>query len=135
MKHALILSFGVLTLLCACGPREGLYSDRSIPMIAPAASAEGAPRFVGRWAATAAQCADPLVFAARSLKSDAANCEFDKVDSSPAGYALTAVCSSSAGPNPTRLIITTPNLARISLMTVSGGPFRDPAALQRCTGS
>jgi hypothetical protein len=33
-----------------------------------------------------------------------------------------------------RLVITTPNQAQISLLTVSGGPFKDAAALQRCAG-
>ena len=132
MKHALVISLGLLTLLCACGRREGLYADRSIPMIAPAASAEVAPRFVGRWAASAAQCDDPLVFAARSVTSDVANCEFDKVEPSPAGYAMPAVCRGASGPTPTRLVVTAPNQAKISLMTISGGPFGHATALQRC---
>ena len=134
MKHAIVLSFGVLTLLCACGRREGLYADRSVPVIAPAASAQSPPRFVGRWAASAAQCDKPLVFAPRNLRSGLANCEFDKVDPSSAGYAITAVCGSGKGPIPARLIITTPNESKISLLTVSGGPFKDATALQRCPG-
>jgi len=131
MKHALGLSFVLLSLVCACGPREGIYADRSVATIAPAASAETAPRFVGRWAASAAQCDKPLVFAPRKLSSGAANCEFDKVDPSSAGYAITAVCGSGM---PARLIITTPDEANISLLTVSGGPFKDATALQRCPG-
>ncbi|MGZ3276186.1 MAG: hypothetical protein ACXU82_02720 [Caulobacteraceae bacterium] len=135
MKHALVLSFGLLTVLCACGRNEGIYADRSATVIAPTASAETAPRFVGRWAASAAQCGDPLVFAARSLTSGAANCTFDKVDPSTAGYAITAICRSESGPKPSRLIVTTPNEPRISLLTVSGGPFKDATALQRCPGA
>lgn len=134
MNNALCLSFGVLVLLCACGRREGLYADRSVPLIAPAAAADAAPRFVGRWAATAAQCEDALVFAPRSLASDATDCEFDKVDPSPAGYAIVAVCRSGSGPRPARLVVTAPNEANISLMTVSGGPFKNGEALQRCPG-
>jgi hypothetical protein len=130
MKHALGLSFVLLTLLCACGRQQSIYADRSVATIAPAASAETAPRFVGRWAASAAQCDKPLVFAPRKLSSGGTNCEFDKVDPSSAGYAITAVCGSM----PARLIITTPNESNISLLTVSGGPFKDATALQRCPG-
>ena len=134
MNHALVLSFGALTLLCACGRRDGLYADQSVPGIAPSASAQAPPRFVGRWAASAALCDNPLVFAPHSLRSGLANCEFDKIDPSSAGYAITAVCGSGKGPMPARLIVTTPNETNISLLTVSGGPFRDPTALQRCPG-
>lgn len=134
MKHAIVMSFGLLALLGACGRQNGLYADRSVRVVAPAASAEAAPRFVGRWAASAAQCDDPLVFASRSLSSGAANCEFDKVDPNSAGYTITGVCGSGKGPMPARLTVATPNEPKISLLTVRGGPFRDATALQRCPG-
>jgi len=135
MRLALALSLALLAGLCACGRRSGLYADRPVTLAAPAASPNAPPRFVGRWAATAAGCADPWVFQARSLTSRAANCEFDKVEPSTAGYAIVGACQAPSGPMPTRFVITTPSQPQVSLMTVSGGPFKDPAALQRCAGS
>lgn len=134
MKLALGLSLVLLAALGGCGRRSGLYADRPVALAAPAASPQAPPRFVGRWAASAAGCNDPWVFEARSLSSAEADCEFDKVEASPAGYAIVGACRSATGPKPVRLVITTPNQPRISLLTVSGGPFKDPAALQRCGG-
>jgi hypothetical protein len=136
MRHALIMPLVLppilLCALAACDRGHGLYADRSIAIVAPAASAETAPRFVGRWAITAAQCADPWVIQAHSLKSASSNCDFDKIESSSAGYTANAVCHEPGGPTPVRLTFTTPNQAHISLLTVSGGPFRDAVPLQRC---
>ncbi|HEY4031227.1 MAG TPA: hypothetical protein VGM25_12835 [Caulobacteraceae bacterium] len=134
MKCAFAVSLVLLIALCGCGRRNGLYADRSVPLIAPTASAEDAPRFVGLWAPSAAQCVHPLVLKAHSLSSSTADCDFGKVQTSPAGYAFDAVCHTASGPTPTRLIITAPNKTQISLLTISGGPFRDAAALQRCEG-
>jgi hypothetical protein len=127
-----------LILLCAlgaCGRRHGLYADRSIPIVAPAASADGAPRFVGRWARSAAQCADPIILQAHSLRAGGSDCDFDKVEASSGGYAMDAECHTPAGLRPTRLTIATPNQSRISILTISGGPFSTAAALQRCGAS
>ena len=132
MRHALILPLVLLCSLAACDRSSGLFAERSIPIAAPAASAEGAPRFVGRWALTAAQCADAWVILSHSLKAGASNCDFNKVEPSSAGYTMNAVCHEPGGPTPVRLIITAPNQARISLLTLSGGPFKDAVPLQRC---
>lgn len=132
MRHAAILSLILLGALAACSRGSGLYADRSIPVVAPAASAEAAPRFVGRWAVSAVQCPDALVLQARSLKASGSDCDFDKVEASSAGYTVDAECHSKTGPMPVRLVITTPNQARISLLTISGGPFKDGVPLQRC---
>ena len=74
------------------------------------------------------------MFAPRKLSSGAANCEFDKVDPSSAGYAITAVFVRGFGHGPARLIITTPDEANISLLTVKGAGAEDATALQRCPG-
>ena len=100
--------------------------------MAPVASAETAPRFVGRWASSPDQCEHPWVLQARSLKAAAANCDFDKVDADSAGYTVNAVCEAPGGLTPVRLSIVTPDQARVSLLTISGGPFRYPVPLQRC---
>jgi len=121
--------------LGACGKGSGLYADRSIPSVTPPASPDAAPRFVGRWAASAVQCEHPVVLDAHSLRTGGSECDFNEVETSPAGYAMVAECHSQAGLNPTRLIIVTPNQPQISILTISGGPFRAPAPLQRCPGS
>ena len=137
MRYSALASVIVLCALAlwgleACGKGSSLYADRSIPVVAPAASADGAPRFVGRWAASASQCQDPVVLEARSLRAGGSNCDFDKVDASSAGYAVVVECHSSAGLTPGRLTIATPNQARISMLTIAGGPFRASTPLQRC---
>ena len=93
---------------------------------------ETTPRFVGRWAPSAAQCADAWVIEARSIKAGASNCSFDQVNSDSAGYTVNAVCQAPGGLTPVRLSILTPNQAKISLLTISGGPFRYPVPLERC---
>ena len=132
MRHALILPLVPLCALAACDRPSGLFNERSIPIVAPAASAENAPRFVGRWAMSAAQCADAWVIQAHSLKAGASNCDFNKIDTNSAGYTMNALCHEPAGPTPVRLTITTPNQAQISQLTLSGGPFKDAVPLQRC---
>lgn len=134
MTRIVTLSLIVLAAasLGACGPRAGLFADRSIAIVAPTASAGEAPRYVGDWAQSSDQCRHPWVIEAKSLKAGGSDCEFDKVDSSSAGYAVNAVCHSPSGPTPVRLILVTPNQARISTLTVSGGPFKDAVPLERC---
>ena len=133
MKIAIPLALMLLAGLCACGKSQsGLYAERSIPILAPAASAATPPRFVGRWAASTAECATPWVFEARSLREAGLTCEFDRVDESSAGYSVATVCRMPKGPLPARLSIVLPETARVSNLTVSGGPFSDAVALQRC---
>jgi len=134
MKGAFALSIVLLAALGACGRGSSVYADRSAPLAAASASPQAAPRFVGRWAASTAGCDDPWVFDAHSLSSGAAQCAFDKIEPSPAGYAIVGTCRSPSGPNPVRLVVTTPDKPQIALLTVSGGPFKDATALQRCAG-
>ena len=131
MRYAAALLLIPFCALAACS-RSGLYADRSIPIVAPAASAEAAPRFVGRWAASASQCPDALVIQPRSLKAADSDCDFAKVDANSAGYTVAAVCRNKTGPNPVRLTIVTPDQARISMLTIAGGPFKDGVPLERC---
>jgi hypothetical protein len=137
MRHSALASVILVCVLAlwgldACGKRSDLYADRSIPVAASAASVNGAPRFVGRWAASASQCQDPVVLEARSLRAGGSDCDFDKVEASSAGYAAVVECHSTAGLTPGRLTIVTPNQPRISMLTIAGGPFRAPTPLQRC---
>lgn len=131
MRHAALLPLALLLGLCACGKAEtGLFADRSIPVLAPPASAETPARYVGRWAAAPNQCGDAVVIEARSLRDAGFTCEFDKVDQSSAGYTATSLCRMKSGPTPSRLTMVLPEPASL---TISGGPFKDGVALQRCT--
>ena len=123
-----------LAALGACGKSgsTGLFAERSIPLIAPAAEAGTPPTFVGNWAETTAQCDQPMVIQARSLSSDSADCEFDKVDQSGAGYAVASTCKVRGKLQPVRLNMIMPESDHMSSLTVSGGPFKDALALQRC---
>jgi hypothetical protein len=136
MKHIAALSLLVLTAaaLGACDRPSGLFADRSIPIAVQPASADGAPRYVGEWARSTNQCEHPWVIKARSIQAGGSDCDFDKVESSSAGYAVAAVCHAPGGLNPVRLIIVTPNQAQISSLTISGGPFTDAVSLERCSG-
>jgi hypothetical protein len=119
--------------LGACGKRSGIFADRSVAIVVPAASAETTPRYVGVWAPSAGQCADPWIIQAHSLKAAGSDCDFSKIDVSSAGYTMSAVCRAPGGPTPTRLSIVTPNQPHVSILTISGGPFRNAVPLQRCT--
>jgi hypothetical protein len=123
----------LLAGLAACDkPQSKLFAEQTVAVVAPPASAEGVPHFVGRWAAADGQCATPWVFQARSLKGGDISCEFDKVDTSSAGYSVASTCKIQGKLQPVRLSIVLPDPNRVSSLTVSGGPFLDAVALQRC---
>ncbi len=122
---------GPLLGLAAC-ERSSIYAERAIPMLAPPASAETPPNFVGRWAASDAQCKDPWVVKARSLKGAGVTCDFAQVEQTIAGYSVASVCRRGGGPRPGRLNMIMTDPQRPTLMTVSGGPFDGAMALQRC---
>jgi hypothetical protein len=131
MRHAALVPLALLLGLCACGKADkGLFADRSVPVLAPPASAGTPARYVGHWAATPAQCGDALVIDVRGLREAGFTCEFDKVDQSSAGYTATSLCRMKTGSVPSRLTMILPEPASI---TISGGPFKDGVALQRCT--
>jgi hypothetical protein len=130
MRPALGLALVFIPVLAACHQRSGLYADRTAP---PAASAvRDAPWYIGRWARAADQCDDPWVFGAWRLDGRSVGCDFNKVEASQAGYAVSATCHAGAGLQPTRLSIVTPDQVKVSSLTISGGPFTDAIALRRC---
>jgi hypothetical protein len=133
MKIMFSLAFVMAAGLAACGRPQGLYADRSIPVVAPAASAETAPPFVGRWT-TAGQCQTPMVIAARSLSDGAVTCDFDRVEASSAGYSIATVCHAAGHSTPGRLLVMLPDPVHVTSLTLSGGPFSDAVAVQRCQG-
>ena len=129
-----LAAFGGVATLGACTPKpQGLFAENSPSVVSAPVSEASAPRFMGRWAAVAAECHDPVIIKAKELSKDATNCDFAKVDTSTAGYSISAVCRAGAGPTPVRLTLTLPDPQHASSMTLAGGPFKTPLALERCT--
>ena len=123
-----------LALLAACMPKpQGLFAETS-PGVAPVAHIEaGAPPFMGRWSVGVGHCDAPMVIQAKTLSDGTTHCDFAKVDSSTAGYTISAMCRAGAVGAPGRLNLILPDPRQSGSMTLSGGPFKTPVALERCT--
>lgn len=133
MRMMLPLAVVALAGLGACGRQSSLFAKHSIPFVAPSASADTTPEFVGRWTVAADHCKAPWVLAARSLRSPRLNCDFVDVQTSSAGYAVDTVCHTSQGDQPGRLLVMMPvDPRRDPTMTVSGAGLDQAVALQRC---
>lgn len=129
-----LLPIVLLAGLAACDkPQSKLFAEQTVAVVATPASAEAVPHFVGRWSTADGQCASPWVIQARSLQGGDISCEFDKVDTSSAGYSVASTCKVEGKLQPVRLSIVLPDPNRSTSLTVSGGPFQDAVALQRCT--
>jgi len=54
------------------------------------------------------------------------------VETSTAGYSISAVCRAGQGAEPGRLTLTLPDPAHANSMTLAGGPYKQSVALERC---
>jgi hypothetical protein len=125
---------GAVAALGACTPRpQGLFADTSPAVVSSSASKGGAPRFIGRWTTTVGHCDASMVIKAKALNDGLVQCDFVKVDTATAGYSISAVCTAGKGPEPVRLTLTLPDPAHANAMTLAGGPFHQPVALERCS--
>jgi hypothetical protein len=130
----LLGALGGMAALGACTPKpQGLFAETSPSVVSSPVSEASAPRFMGRWSSGTGKCAAPVVIQAKALQYGATNCEFAKVETSTAGYSISAVCRAGAGPTPGRLTLTLPDPAHAGSMTLAGGPFKTPVALERCS--
>ena len=126
-------AFGVLATVGACTPKpQALFADSSPQVASSSVSEAGAPHFMGRWSANGGQCADPMIIKAKELHDGATDCEFAKVESSTAGYSISAVCHVGKGSTPGRLTLMLPDPYHSGSMTLSGGPYKNAVALERC---
>jgi hypothetical protein len=126
-------AIGGVAVLGACTPKpQALFSETSPQVVSSPASEAGAPHYMGRWAVGVGNCDAPMVIQAKMLSDGATNCEFAKVESSTAGYSISAVCRAGKGPQPGRLTLTLPDPQRAGSMTLAGGPYKTPVALERC---
>lgn len=131
----LTLTLAMLAL-ASCGRQDqGLYAERSLVRTDLAASPDGAPAYLGRWARTAADCAErPFIFEMKRIEAPSGSwCDVSDWQTSPAGYSLTTVCHvREGGPTPGRLLVTVPDHAQGKTLTVEGGPLDRPLGLIRC---
>jgi hypothetical protein len=136
MRATLMLMIGAAAVVSACR-RDEIYSPRpeALPASAPM-PASGPPAFVGRWAASPADCARRAwVLTAAALDApDRTHCAFAKLSPGSAGYGVDVDCR---GPGPEqigRLTLTLSGEGAERGLTVAGGPFALPVALTRCPG-
>lgn len=131
MIRVLSIAVGCAALagLHACGPQPGkLVAEVSPASARPEAAATPYP---GRWTVGEAACGTSAweVRADGLSAPDGRTCEFLSVETTLAGYAVRAICTTPAGRRPGHLLLT---VVDDDAITVSGGPFVGPAALRRC---
>jgi hypothetical protein len=107
-------------------------AERAPPRFA--AGSTGPPAFVGRWAASKAVCAEqPWILQAGGLRSPGVlSCQFVRVDPTNAGYTVLSICSVGKVEEPTRMVFTITGEGQERSLTLSGGPFEEPAPLTWC---
>lgn len=91
----------------------------------------GADRFVGLWAASAEDCADPAWrFEARRVTTQGeVSCTFNDVQMTDTGYLIQATCTAEGPPAPQEIQLSFAESARA--MMVAGGPW-SPIGLTYC---
>ena len=119
----------------ACGPPDrGIYAD-PVPRDAVRVGPAEGPAYVGRWAATASDCAARAwTFTGDRLTGPGGPaCDIVGPEATPAGYSANSLCIvGSAPPKSGRLIMTLTGPAGGRTMTLSAGPFDPPINLLRC---
>jgi hypothetical protein len=129
-----LAAFGGVATLGACTPKpQGLFAETSPTVVSSPASEAAAPHFMGRWAVAAARCRNPVIIQAKTLRDGDTHCDFAKVETSTAGYSISAVCHAGTAETPDRLTLTLPDPDHAGSMTLAGGPFKTPLALERCS--
>ncbi len=128
-------TLALLVVLAACGktPPIGASAAEQAPPLS-AAGAAGPPAFVGRWASSKAVCAQrPWILQAGELRSPGVlSCQFVRVDPTPAGYTVLSICTVGKVEEPTQLAFTLTGKGDDRSLTLSGGPFAEPAPLTWC---
>jgi hypothetical protein len=135
IRAALPIILGAAAGLLAACDRGDLYSKQSpaAPLAVTSAMA-GTPPFVGRWAATRADCpAAAWTFTPTGLQApNGTHCAFVKESVGSAGYGMDVSCT-GAGPGQIgRVTLTLSGQGATHGLTVAGGPFPMPVALTPC---
>lgn len=134
MRATLMLLFGAAACLGAC-KRSDIYSKQSLPAATPISSlTSGTPDFVGRWAATRADCpTSPWVLTPAELDTPGqTHCRLGKLSAASAGYSTDVVCTGPAPEQLGRVTLTMSGEGASRGLTLSGGPFTLPVALTPC---
>ncbi len=93
--------------------------------------------YIGRWAAAPTACDNAAwVIQADSLQSPGPlSCTFVKVEPGSAGYTAWSECKVGQAAGPTRLVFTMSGSKADRDLTIEGGPFAEPVALERCAAT
>lgn len=142
MRRALY-ALGLCLAVAGCG-QEAPGPDRTATEPAPAAGPapttaltadvpQPAP-YVGRWAATAALCADGawMFEPGRVATAGEVSCDFTTVTPQGAGYQVSAKCLSEGAAEPQTFQLAMAGAGSARSMTVTGGPWAGPITLMRC---
>jgi len=119
--------------LAACGPSDPAPKNvEPAPIVSQANEAAPPPRYVGAWATTSDQCADPAwIFVADGVSTAGeVSCEFQSVTETETGYAAEASCIAQSPPQSYRIALEFDGL--VQTMRVSGGPWSAPIDLVSC---
>ena len=103
------------------------------PVIRPVITNE----YIGRWAAAPTACDNAawVIEADRLQSPGPLSCTFVKVEPSSAGYTAWSECKVGQTAGPTRLVFTMSGSKADHDLTIEGGPFAEPVALERCAGA
>ena len=132
------LRLGLLTLagglLAACDGGGSIVRAQSPQISRASGVVDGQPAFVGRWAASAADCGRTAwtMTAARLQSPGALACSVSQVTPTMAGYTAYSGCSTGGADMPGRVVMTLSGGPPPAALTLTGGPFAEPVSLVRC---
>lgn len=132
MRATLMLMIGAAAITSAC-KRNDIYSKQTATL-AVTSGTSGPPAFVGRWAATRADCAtNPWILTPTELDTPGqVHCSFAKISTASAGYGADVICKGPGAEQIGRITLTLTGQGTSRGMTLSGGPFTMPVALTQC---
>ena len=131
-KALALAGLGMAALTAGCGPSEPPIGAN--PKAYQSAVPTGPLAFVGRWGGGSSRCArDVWVIGSDGLRSPSAlACSFESIEPTSAGYIVGGMCQVGKAVQPTRLVFTISGPPGDQDLTVTGGPFNEPLALERC---
>ncbi len=135
MRRWVVLGFLLSATVAACGPSEPPIGAN--PKAYDSAAPAGPPAFIGRWGAESKGCdRDIWLIGSDGLRSPSElSCTFESIDTTSAGYIVSAMCRVGKAVQPSRIVFTMTGPAAAQSLTMTGGPFAEPVALSRCPSS
>jgi hypothetical protein len=129
----IVVSCASLLAIAGCSQRQTLFSSDAPPVATIRNAKTGEPSFVGRWAPTAAACADGawVLTAQRVQSPNGVSCTLVKLDPASAGYSSDVECG-EAGHGSGRMNLTLSGRGASRGLTLEGGPIALPVSLTAC---